>query len=215
MCVLWLGVRNGQLALVATVHTAGFEAFRKSDACSLELRHEGKEIHGIGQKVKTGLNASACGYHPSNRCHGEAVDPVIALLVVKDLSAQGLLSALRLPKNPNHDKSADRQGTSPKCVAKEGSAQAPGQRYQGNQSRSHRGENTGHLRVNEYIAVVESLADIVCFGHGKQCESATAHTTAQIHAGRGLQHLDAHSFALPEEGGLDKPVPAMLPGDIL
>jgi len=152
----------------STVRTAAFEAFRQSDARCLEFRHEGKGIHGIGQKVKTGLNASASGNHASNRCHDEAVDPVIALLVVKDLSAQGLLSALRLPKNPNHDKSADLQGTSPKCVAKEGSAQAPGQRYQGNQSRSHRGKNTGHLRVNVYIAVVESSADLVWFGHGKQ-----------------------------------------------
>jgi len=94
----------------STVRIAGFEWFRQSVACSLEFRHEGKGIHGIGQKVKTGWNASAFGNHASNRCHDEAVDPVIALLVVRDLSAQGLRSAWRSPQNSNHDKSPDRQG---------------------------------------------------------------------------------------------------------
>ncbi len=72
----------------SSVRTAGCEALRQSDACSLQFRHEGKGIRGIGQKVKTGLNTSAFGNHASNRCRREAVDPVIALPVVKDLSAQ-------------------------------------------------------------------------------------------------------------------------------
>jgi hypothetical protein len=79
-------IGNWPPPFVSTVRTAGFEAFRESDACSLEFRHEGKGIHCIGQKVKTGLNVPAFGNHASSRCHDEAVDPVIALFVVKDLS---------------------------------------------------------------------------------------------------------------------------------
>jgi hypothetical protein len=45
--------RATQPALDSTVRTAGFEAFRQSDVWSLEFRHEGKGIDGLGQKVKT------------------------------------------------------------------------------------------------------------------------------------------------------------------
>ena len=171
----------------------------------LELGHEGDWVHGVSQVVEAGADGLALRNHTGDCRGNKRIDPVVAAILVNNLSGEGELTALRLAEYLGCCKSVHRKAVSTKHIAHEPDPNSLRQRKHRNQGCSRNCPKAGEVGIDEDVTVRELAAHFVQLWDRNQSEAAAADGLAQVYDAGRERHFGASALTPVKVTGAAKP----------